>query len=204
VSGAPPKSPSDGRAALRVSPFGDRAWLVEAVEAPRGWLLQVAARAAQSWPDSLVVPGLASLLIVRTVTWDGPGELPPRLVDPASRWPQTADVVRVGLAAPKAEARSGPARTHVLPARYDGPDLAAAAAQLGLDAAELVARHVRAEWTVAAVGFSPGFGYLTSPDPVFDGVTRRPDPRPPVPAGAIALQACARCTRRRPPGAGRS
>lgn len=188
MSSASPEA--DDRAAMRVTPFGDRAWLVDIEGAPREWVLQVAARAAEAWPHSQVVPGLASLLIVRTVTWDGPGHLPHGVAGSASLpWPQTAEQVRAGLAAPAAAARGGAARTHVFPARYDGPDLDAAAAQVGLATADLVARHVRSEWTVAAVGFSPGFGYLTSPDPVFDAVVRRPDPRPRVPAGAIALAA---------------
>jgi KipI family sensor histidine kinase inhibitor len=50
-------------------------------------------------------------------------------------------------------------------------------------------RHGRAEWTVAALGFSPGFGYLTCPDPLFSSVPRRADPRPRVPAGSVALAA---------------
>ncbi len=48
-------------------------------------------------------------------------------------------------------------------------------------------RHLAATWTVAAVGFSPGFGYLTSDDPVFGQVPRRADPRRRVPAGSVAL-----------------
>jgi KipI family sensor histidine kinase inhibitor len=42
---------------------------------------------------------------------------------------------------------------------------------------------------VAALGFSPGFGYLTTTDPLFAQVARRPDPRRRVPAGSVALAA---------------
>jgi KipI family sensor histidine kinase inhibitor len=78
---------------------------------------------------------------------------------------------------------------HELPARYDGPDLAAVADLLGLSVEALVARHVATRWVVAAVGFSPGFGYLRPDDPSFAGVPRRSDPRPRVPAGSIAVAA---------------
>ena len=80
-------------------------------------------------------------------------------------------------------------RLHTLPTRYDGPDLADVAAMLRLPTAEVVRRHQAAIWTVAAIGFSPGFGYLTTPDPLFAEVGRRADPRPKVPRGSVALAA---------------
>jgi KipI family sensor histidine kinase inhibitor len=87
------------------------------------------------------------------------------------------------------EPSSEAARLHTLPTRYDGPDLADVAAMLHLPAAEVVRRHRAAIWTVAAIGFSPGFGYLTTTDRVFAEVGRRPDPRPKVPRGSVALAA---------------
>ncbi len=60
---------------------------------------------------------------------------------------------------------------------------------LGLPVVEVVRRHREAAWTVATVGFSPGFGYLTTEDPLFAGVGRRADPRPRVPRGSVALAA---------------
>ena len=80
-------------------------------------------------------------------------------------------------------------RLHTLPTRYDGPDLADVAATLRLPAAEVVRRHAAAIWTVAAIGFSPGFGYLTTTDPLFAAVGRRAHPRPRVPRGSVALAA---------------
>ncbi|MCU0302417.1 MAG: allophanate hydrolase subunit 1, partial [Candidatus Nanopelagicales bacterium] len=67
--------------------------------------------------------------------------------------------------------------------------MADVATMLRLPAAEVVRRHAEAVWTVAAIGFSPGFGYLTTADPLFAGVVRRPDPRPRVPRGSVALAA---------------
>lgn len=73
-----------------------------------------------------------------------------------------------------------------IPVTYDGEDLEDAARLLGCDTDELVRRHTTVEWTVGFCGFSPGFGYLTSPTWQFD-VPRRPSPRTRVPAGAVAL-----------------
>ena len=92
----------------------------------------------------------------------------------------------LGLSATSAASAPG---LHRLPTRYDGPDLADVAATLHLPAAEVVRRHGEAIWTVAAIGFSPGFGYLTTTDPLFAGVGRRADPRPRVPRGSVALAA---------------
>ncbi|WP_454860270.1 carboxyltransferase domain-containing protein [Promicromonospora soli] len=51
-----------------------------------------------------------------------------------------------------------------IPVRYDGADLAEAAALLGWSPEELVRRHTAAAWTVGFVGFAPGFAYMTSDD----------------------------------------
>ncbi|HSO03713.1 MAG TPA: carboxyltransferase domain-containing protein, partial [Candidatus Limnocylindrales bacterium] len=98
------------------------------------------------------------------------------------------DEAEVGLPAGAAAARVPPP-THEIPTRYDGPDLPAVAAMLGLPVAEAVHRHRESVWTVAAIGFSPGFGYLTTEDPLFAKIGRRADPRPRVPRGSVALAA---------------
>ncbi|WP_341956318.1 urea amidolyase family protein [Microbacterium sp. LWH13-1.2] len=73
-----------------------------------------------------------------------------------------------------------------VPVRYDGEDLDEAASLLGVSAAELVNRHLAADWKVAFSGFAPGFGYVVGSDPLFD-VPRRSSPRTRVPAGSVAL-----------------
>jgi len=180
--------------------FGDRALLVEpgAVGAPRGpataWVLGIARCARVLWPEATVVPGLASVLIV----FDRPADRPDlRAADDllgraasvesgglGDQWPDGSQA----LGAVPGDAIRAP-RTHEIRSRYDGPDLDAVAAGLGVTTTELVRRHREARWTVAAVGFSPGFGYLTGSDPLFDAVSRRADPRPRVPRGAVALAA---------------
>ena len=69
---------------------------------------------------------------------------------------------------------------------YDGEDLHDIADLLGLSVQETIRRHCDSAWSVAFVGFAPGFAYLTGGDPVFN-VPRRKVPRLSVPAGAVGL-----------------
>ena len=73
-----------------------------------------------------------------------------------------------------------------IPVSYDGDDLVATAALLGVSTEALVARHTSIDWRVAFIGFAPGFGYLVSDDWPFE-VPRLDAPRPRVPAGSVAL-----------------
>jgi KipI family sensor histidine kinase inhibitor len=70
--------------------------------------------------------------------------------------------------------------------RYDGEDLAAVAALLGISAREVVDLHTSSSWRVAFGGFAPGFGYLVT-DHDRLRVPRRATPRTAVPAGAVGL-----------------
>lgn len=79
-----------------------------------------------------------------------------------------------------------PTRTIEIPVRYDGPDLDDVAQLCGLSVAEVVARHLAADYTVAFLGFAPGFGYLLGGDPQLN-VPRLATPRTRVPAGAVAI-----------------
>jgi KipI family sensor histidine kinase inhibitor len=72
--------------------------------------------------------------------------------------------------------------------RYDGEDLAEVAERLGLEVAEVVARHAAPTYTVACLGFSRGFPYLDGLDPVLR-LPRRDTPRARVPAGSVAIAA---------------
>ncbi|MEV4258036.1 5-oxoprolinase subunit PxpB [Spirillospora sp. NPDC049652] len=73
-----------------------------------------------------------------------------------------------------------------IPVRYDGEDLAEVAELTGLSVREVVERHAAAEYSVAYLGFSPGFGYLTGLDEKLH-VPRRASPRTSVPAGSVAI-----------------
>jgi KipI family sensor histidine kinase inhibitor len=78
-----------------------------------------------------------------------------------------------------------------IPVRYggeDGPDLVDVASALGLEPAEVVRRHAQTAYRVLAIGFVPGFAYL-GPLAATLRLPRRPEPRPRVPAGSVAIAA---------------
>jgi inhibitor of KinA len=79
-----------------------------------------------------------------------------------------------------------PGRLHRIPVVYDGPDMEAVSAVLGLDAAKIVELHTRPIYRVFLVGFVPGWGYL-GPLPEELELPRRQVPRTKVPAGSVAI-----------------
>ena len=84
---------------------------------------------------------------------------------------------------------SGAARRMEIPVCYGGdggPDLAEVAAHTGLAASEVIARHGGAEYRVQAIGFAPGFPYLSGLPPEL-AMPRRATPRLSVPAGAVGI-----------------
>ena len=74
----------------------------------------------------------------------------------------------------------------ILRADYDGPDLAEVAGRLELDVEEVISLHTAATYTVAFVGFLPGFAYLAGL-PARLVVARRETPRTRVPACALGI-----------------
>src|SRR5678815_3555193 len=119
----------------------------------------LARQLAASRPDWVrdIVPAYASLAV-----FVEPGK-PPHVsdaLDAAIDWirAQPADVV-ADTAIPSVVE---------IPVRYggeDGPDLAAVAAYAGLDPADVISRHAAVDYTVAMLGFAPGFPYLLGLDP---------------------------------------
>ncbi|HKZ10130.1 MAG TPA: 5-oxoprolinase subunit PxpB [Rhodanobacteraceae bacterium] len=76
-----------------------------------------------------------------------------------------------------------------IPVCYEGgfgQDLEAVAEYAQLSRQEVIARHTAAEYTVAMLGFAPGFPYLLGLDAALH-VPRRADPRTRVPAGSVAI-----------------
>lgn len=108
-----------------------------------------------------------------------------------------AEVVRSALQewldAEAPHARTDPpidaARTVEIPVAYGGehgPDLDSAAAELGMAADELIRRHSSGDYTVAMIGFAPGFPYLSGLDPAL-ALPRLATPRTQVAAGSVAI-----------------
>lgn len=75
---------------------------------------------------------------------------------------------------------------HEVRVTYDGPDLAQVSASTGLSVNEIVAHHTGRSYTVDLLGFVPGFAYLSELDSALQ-LPRRPQPRPRVPAGSVAI-----------------
>ena len=77
---------------------------------------------------------------------------------------------------------------HRIPVRYNGVDLDSVCASTGLSAEEVIVRHSARTYTVDLLGFVPGFAYLSELDPSLQ-LPRRPQPRPRVAAGSVAIAA---------------
>jgi KipI family sensor histidine kinase inhibitor len=68
-----------------------------------------------------------------------------------------------------------------------GPDLAAAAAAVGLRVDDLIAAHTAAEQRVYMLGFAPGLPYIGDAPPALAGLPRLATPRTRVPRGAVGI-----------------
>lgn len=103
-----------------------------------------------------------------------------------------ADDVRAWLEAHRDDApaaATATARVVEIPVRYGGDhgiDLDAAAGALGLSPAQLIERHAAPLYTVAMIGFAPGFPYLAGLDPAL-ALPRLATPRSRVPAGSVGI-----------------
>lgn len=73
-----------------------------------------------------------------------------------------------------------------IPVYYNGEDLSEVASFLGISTDEVIARHTGGEYSVAFIGFAPGFAYLSGGHPSFQ-IPRRQTPRTRIPAGAVAV-----------------
>lgn len=67
-----------------------------------------------------------------------------------------------------------------------GPDLMEAARLCGISPDELITRHTATTYTVAMIGFAPGFPYLLGLDESL-ALPRLDTPRTQVPAGSVAI-----------------
>ncbi len=82
-----------------------------------------------------------------------------------------------------------PPRHWLIPVCYEPPyaeDLSEVAAALGLSAPRVAELHAGATYRVYMYGFAPGYVFLGGL-PVELAISRRPQPRPPVPAGSLLI-----------------
>jgi KipI family sensor histidine kinase inhibitor len=155
---------------VRVRPAGERGLLVEVEELETVHRLHAALRDLDPPGVVELVPAYRTVLIVAEPDRAGV------LDELATALPE--------LELPPAEAVAG--ETVEVPVRYDGEDLPEVARLTGLEAEEVVRRHTTPEYTVAFLGFSPGFPYLVGLDPALE-VPRRDTPRTSIPAGSVGL-----------------
>jgi KipI family sensor histidine kinase inhibitor len=155
---------------VRLRPVGERGLLVEVGELETVHRLHAALRELDPPGVIELVPGYRTLLVVAD---PDRAEL---LDELAARLP--------ALELPPAEAVAG--EPVEIPVTYDGEDLDEVAGLTGLDADEIVRRHTAPTYTVAFLGFSPGFPYLVGLDPALE-VPRRDTPRTSIPAGSVGL-----------------
>lgn len=93
------------------------------------------------------------------------------------------------LAGPPESAAAESGRLHEIAVEYgggSGPDLPEVAERAGIDASAYIRIHAGVEYTVAFLGFQPGFPYLRGLPGVLHAA-RRQTPRTRVPAGSVAV-----------------
>jgi KipI family sensor histidine kinase inhibitor len=154
---------------VKILPCGDHALLCEVADLSTAHRLRAAVVDAACDGVVDVVPGWRTVLVVTDPGTADLGELRRQLDD---------------LALPPLA--PGSVTTHVIPVRYDGADLPDVAAHTGLSIDEVVRRHAAPTYTVAFVGFQPGFPYLAGLDASL-ATLRKDTPRSSVPAGAVGI-----------------
>jgi KipI family sensor histidine kinase inhibitor len=161
-----------------VRPVGDRSVLLELES--NATVHAVAAIARERFGDQLVevVPGHRTLLLVCRE-----GSAVPDFSElaTAARAP-TADGLRhYAAGSPQATVIS-------IPVHYDGEDLMAVAQALAVSRERVIELHCAPLYTVAFMGFAPGFPYLVGLPPELQ-LPRLEVPRLEVPAGSVAVAA---------------
>ncbi len=158
-----------------IRPFGERALLIGVEDPPSARSLARALLAARMDGLAEVVGGLATVM----VAFDDDGD------ELDSRLPVLTRLVEDAIASPADVSDGG--GVVVLSCAFDGPDLAEVADMVGCTAEGVVELVTAQTLTVAMVGFSPGFAYLTGLPEQLRHIPRRLRPRPAVNAGSVAL-----------------
>jgi inhibitor of KinA len=163
-----------------IVPFGERGWICTTAH---GDDLVAAGLAANAVADRMrktrgvvdAVAGVDSVVVRFDPDADTPEAVRLRFLD-------ALHAATKGLA-------SEPSKPIVIPVCYGGdfgPDLGELAAVAGLSKQQVTTIHSSAEYTVATVGFAPGFAYIGPLDERLS-VPRLDTPRAHVPAGSVGL-----------------
>lgn len=154
---------------MNVRCMGDSALLVETQDSAEAQRLRHVLEAEHIPGLRQLVPGYESLLLAAD----------PLVLDLDALACRLPELMRVPSQAPIS-------RSHEIPVRYTGEDLEAIATALGMSAEEVVRRHSAVTYSVAFLGFAPGFAYLTGVDPALK-LPRLATPRTCTPEGAVAM-----------------
>lgn len=102
--------------------------------------------------------------------------------------PNTFEIASVRVELFDSGDTGGEPRTHTIPVCYaKGEDLDEACAVLEMDRDEFVEVHTGAVYRCFAVGFCPGFAYLGYLPEGIARLPRRPQPRPRIVPGSLAI-----------------
>ncbi len=162
---------------MRILPYGDRALLIECVDAAEVARYDAALRVQR--PDGVIdiVPAARTVLVV---------------VDPGVLGVLTLHSLltrlQLGPTANAAPHESVDTIVVTIDVRYDGLDLTVVASRCGLSEQDVIRLHSGALYRSAFCGFAPGFAYLSGLDPSLT-MPRLASPRQRVPAGSVAVAA---------------
>ena len=172
------------RSRLSIGTLGEDALLLrfgDTIDAPTNARVHAVARciAAQRPPWLCdIVPAYATLaLFIDLAAF--PATADP--LDAATRWLRTQTL--------DGDDDGAEARVVEIPVQYggaDGPDLEAVAAHAGLSPNDVIRRHAAIDYTVAMLGFAPGFPYLLGLERVL-AMPRLQTPRTRVAAGSVGI-----------------
>jgi KipI family sensor histidine kinase inhibitor len=164
---------------IRLEPAGAEALLLVLADQPTPDLpLRIAALAERIRHElgpllTDLVPGWTSLLLHYDLLRTDHLQLAQRLTPLLDAW----------LAAPVV---SDAGRLHEIPVWYAGEDLAEVARSCRLSVEQVIELHSATEYRVGAIGFAPGFAYLSELHERL-ALPRRATPRTLVPAGSLAI-----------------
>lgn len=183
-----PRTPTTTLCTMSLHAMGDTAYLITFEGAMNAAMLArvraLAARLEADRPAGVIeiVSAYASVAVIYEPERVAiqPDELP---------WHAIIEWIERHLAGKGASARPKAPRDHVIPVCYGGeygPDLESVAKVVKLTPEALIKLHAGATYTVAAIGFTPGFPYLLGlPEAL--AVPRRGTPRVRVPAGSVGI-----------------
>jgi inhibitor of KinA len=177
-----------------ITPLGDAALIIRFAVPPQSQLALQTVRKAVQKLEAAPIPGVAEFaasyhtiaaFLDLTELGRSPGDV-------TERTEEIANAIKAALSdkfhSSKTARRPRQMQVPVCYAGEFAPDLARVAEHSGLTPHEVIELHCAAEFTVACIGFIPGFPYLIGlPEKLH--VPRLATPRTRIPAGSVAIAA---------------